>query len=293
LTIGAIGEILRKNKNNRDHILALQHITGYSFAGLLAHDHDSLSSQQSADYQSIIEQLESDIPLAYILGIQHFYEHTFLVNPDVLIPRPDTEVLVDFVISTALTMLNNKKQNNPLDSATLNILELGTGSGCIALSIEQALLKHSAHQNNIKIIATDISEPALIVAESNAENLKSKVQFIKSDWFENIPITTNNAEKFDIIVSNPPYIDSKDAHLLQLVQEPLGALTDHQNGLFCLTRIIANSAYYMKSKAVIALEHGYDQGLKVQNLLQQHGMTEVGLMYDYGNNPRVSFGTIP
>ncbi|MDC0501041.1 peptide chain release factor N(5)-glutamine methyltransferase [Burkholderiales bacterium] len=222
-------------------------------------------------YRRIFHDRLMGKPVAYILGYKEFYGLCFNVNEHTLIPRPDTELLVDLAIE--------KIQRHNLK----NVLELGTGSGSIAISI-------ATHLPNIQITATDISSNALGVALGNAENLcpNHKIEFKKSDWFSEI------SEAFDLIVSNPPYIATDDAYLTGdgVIYEPSIALTSGSSGLDALTLIVNQSKSFLVEDGWLLLEHGYDQRDSCRHLLSTAGFTSLFDESDLGGNPRVSGGKI-
>lgn len=221
------------------------------------------------EYQDLIVQFQQGKPLAYILGTQEFWQHTFKVNENVLIPRSESEIIVTEALKR---MSKNKEQK---------ILELGTGSGAIIISI-------AAAQNNNKFTAIDICPMALKIAQENARNILCTadiIQFKHSDWFSNIH------ESFDIIISNPPYIDYNDKHLCPLVREyePKLALIAENNGLAALETIINNSHKYLNKNGYLILEHGFQQRQSLNNYIQNNFHKiwyVVQLIDDLENKPR-------
>ncbi len=222
-------------------------------------------------YRRIFNDRLTGKPVAYILGCKEFYGLCFNVNEYTLIPRPDTELLVDLAIEK-IQQHNLKK-----------VLELGTGSGSIAISI-------ATHLPNIQITATDISSNALEVALGNAMNLcpNHTIEFKKSDWFSEI------SGVFDLIVSNPPYIAKDDAYLTGdgVIYEPSIALTSGLSGLDALTLIVNQSKSFLVEDGWLLLEHGYDQRDSCRHLLSAAGFTSLFDESDLGGNPRVSGGKI-
>jgi len=210
-------------------------------------------------------------PVAYIQGYKEFYGLCFRVNESVLIPRPDTELLVDLAIE--------KIQQYNLKT----VLELGTGSGAIAVTI-------AAHLPNIKITATDVSSNALEVASENAKTLCPNhiIEFKNSDWFSEI------SGQFDLIVSNPPYIAEKATYLMGdgVRYEPSIALISGLSGLDALTLIVNQSKSFLHNDGWLLLEHGYDQRDSCFQLLSSGGFTSLLDESDLGGNPRVSGGRI-
>jgi len=228
-----------------------------------------LNQQQSNSFQQLLEQRLQGKPIAHILGERGFWSLNLKVTTDTLIPRPDTERLIEL----ALELIPAQAQ--------WKILDLGTGTGAIALSL--------AKENpDCFITATDQSIAAIDVAKQNAKDNKiSNIEFIQSDWFTNL-----NNQKFDMIVSNPPYIKENDPHLKQgdVRFEPLSALTSGEDGLNDIRTIIKNSRQHLTEKGVLLIEHGYDQADAVCNLLSTANFTQVSYFKDYNDIPRVSIG---
>jgi release factor glutamine methyltransferase len=226
-----------------------------------------LTQSQIECFQDLIRKRLQPQPIAYLTGEREFYALSLKTTAATLVPRPETEMLVDKV----LDLIGSLQQPQ--------ILELGTGTGAIALSIKQ-------HAPSSKVLATDISQAALDVAIENAEKHHLDVQFILSDWFKEI----NPQSRFDIIVSNPPYIADHDPYLSQgdLPAEPLLALTSGEDGMQALTEIIKKATLYLKSGGWLVLEHGYDQQQQVSDLLQKQGFERIKTILDFNQLPRMS-----
>jgi release factor glutamine methyltransferase len=240
-------------------------------AWLLAHDTDTLSALQLAQWETALQRRLDGEPVAYITGRKDFFGLTLSVNARVLDPRPDTETLVDW----ALAVL--PKTPTP---STLRLLDLGTGSGAVALALQYA--RPDAH-----VWAVDVSEDALAVARTNAEQLELAVQFIASDWFAQIDVN------FDLIVANPPYIAQTDLHLHALRHEPIQALTSGCDGLNAIRHIIQNAPDYLAHSAWLLLEHGHDQAERVRILLAEAGFIQVQSRTDLAGHARCSGGQKP
>ncbi len=250
--------------------LLLQHVLQVNRAWLITHDNDSLTTNQQVVFQALLERRLSGEPLAYILGKRQFYGLDLIVTPDTLIPRPDTETLVEAALEKILV---NK---------SCNILDLGTGTGAIALAISHI----RPHSN---VVAVDFSKSALKIAQQNAENLSiTNVSFTHSNWFSAL-----KDQKFDVIVSNPPYIETNDPHLAALNFEPISALTSGADGLDDIRRIAQSAMIYLKPQGWLMLEHGYNQAEKVQDLLAENGLTDIKTIQDLGGNDRVTIGKNP
>lgn len=230
-----------------------------------------LNQQQSNSFHKLLEQRLLGKPIAHILGERGFWSLNLKVTTDTLIPRPDTERLVEL----ALELIPEKAQ--------WKILDLGTGTGAIALSLAK-------EKPGCFITATDQSIAVIDIAKENAaDNKISNIEFVQSDWFANI-----NNQQFDMIVSNPPYIKENDPHLKQgdVRFEPLTALTAGEDGLDDIRTIIATSQKYLTKSGVLLIEHGYDQADAVCDLLSKAHFNNVSNYKDDNDNPRVSIGYI-
>lgn len=257
-----IRQLLFESQLDRlDTRLLLGHVLGFTRIELILKDEYQLTKKQYQSYIKIYDECLSGKPIAYILGHKEFYSHSFKVNQATLIPRPETELLVDAVLE--LANHGNK------------VLDLGTGSGCIAISLKLV-------NQTLDITAADKYPQTLEAAIDNALNLKAQVKFIQSDWFSNIN------DKYDIIVSNPPYIKADDEHLHSLTFEPQFALTDFADGMGAIRHIIQHSGRYLKG--YLLLEHGYNQGMATQNLMLDSGFVDVRTIKDYAKIDRVTLG---
>jgi release factor glutamine methyltransferase len=237
-------------------------------AWLMSHDTDELTPVQQQMLDDLIQRRLSGEPVAYIVGSKEFFGLNLKVTSAVLVPRPDTECLVEW----ALDVL-------PLSSSS--VLDLGTGSGAIGLAI-----KHSRPNSEVTLV--DASEAALAVACGNAISLGLTVCALQSDWLKNVP----SDERFDVIVSNPPYIADGDTHLAALEHEPLMALTSGMDGLAAIRRIVQDAPRYLKRGGWLLLEHGYDQAAAVRALLLAQGFEQVSSRLDLNDIPRCSGGVL-
>lgn len=251
-----------------DSEILLAHYLGKSRSYLYAWPEVTVTPPVLQHFEQAIEQRKTQYPIAYIIGYQEFWSLKLNVTPDVLIPRADTELLVE----TALGKLQSIKQPN--------ILELGTGSGAIALAL-------ASERPDANILACDYSVKALDVAKQNQQQLAiSNVSFLHSDWFKAIP-----AQHFDLIVSNPPYIDPDDPHLHTSIRfEPLQALCANNQGVADLSHIISTAKTYLKPGSWLLLEHGYDQGEQVPQLFEQAAYQQINCLPDLAGNDRISIG---
>lgn len=241
-----------------------------SSAWLIAHDTDPLTQTQNEQFQTLLTRRLAGEPVAYLLGTREFYGRPFLVSPDVLIPRPDTELLIELALARL-----------PPDQA-MEVLDLGTGSGCIAvtLALERPLAR---------VTAVDRSPAALAIAQRNADILNARVELLTSDWFAALA-----DRRFDLIVSNPPYIAVSDPHLARgdVRFEPLSALAAGHDGLADLRLLAAAARAHLKPGGALLVEHGYDQADAVQALLRMSGIRHPQSWADLSGTLRVSGGEL-
>jgi len=231
-----------------------------------------LSNDQLAWYQNLIQQRELGVPVAYLTGQKEFWSRQFQVNPDVLIPRPDTELLIEICLDLI--------HKHALTSA----IDLGTGSGIIAITL-------AAECPQISMTATDFSASALAMAQQNAQhNDVHTIQFMESNWLTEIA-----PKKFDLVISNPPYIAEDDQHLQQgdVRFEPKTALIAGQQGLSDITAIADQARQCLNSTGHLVIEHGYNQQQPVQAIFQQFGYVNVITYPDLAGHPRVTYGQWP
>lgn len=237
---------------------------------LLIHDEEEINKKIVNLYMQKIEELKNHKPIQYIIKKQEFMGYDFYVDENVLIPQPDTENLVEEV----LFIINSIKDKS------LKILDLCTGSGAIAISLSKIL-----NSDKILIYGSDISEKALKIAQDNAIQNCSKVVFLKSNIFNEI----NNNYKFDIIVSNPPYIETKTIEELseEVKYEPHLALDGGEDGLYFYREIIKNAKKYLNPNGYLAFEIGYNQKKQVEKLLEENGYKNIYSRKDLSGNDRV------
>ena len=253
----------------REAALLLRHVLGESDAWLVAHADDSIDSAHAAAFRDLVARRAHGEPVAYLTGTRGFHAIELRVAPGVLIPRAETEVLVDLAL-----------QCIPAEG-DCRVADLGTGSGAIALAIAHARAK--AH-----VVATDISEAALEVARGNAVRLHiGNVEFRQGNWYEDL-----GGGRFDVIVSNPPYVAGGDPHLHEgdLRFEPAAALASGADGLDAIRAIVRGAREYLRNGGWLLLEHGFDQGADVRDLLLNHGYAEVFTRQDLEGRERVSGG---
>lgn len=249
--------------------ILLQAVLSVNRAYLLTHPERVLTEDESSRYSALFERRHKGEPIAYLLGEREFYGLNFKVTPDTLIPRPDTELLVELTL-----------QHIP-QYGMCRVLDMGTGSGAIALAI--------AHERpDAEVVAVDASESALVVACENVRRLNiGNVRLLHSDWFAQL-----SGKRFDLIVSNPPYIEAGDVHLSQgdVRFEPTSALASGTDGLDDIRRILLVAKDHLNTGGWLMFEHGYNQAERVRQLMRQHGYAEVASMPDLSGIERVTLG---
>ena len=251
-----------------DAELLLAYVLTQSRSFVLAYPEYILSAAQRTQYQAMIEQRFEQMPLAYLLGEKEFWSLCFQVTPEVLIPRPETELLIELLLEDY--------PNQP----RLTAIDLGTGSGAIAVAL-------AYERPDWHIFASDYSPAALSIAQKNAKRLlkSNTITFLCSDWFNDFP--NIGAE---IIVSNPPYLAENDPHLIdsEISHEPQSALVAADEGLAAYKKIIAQAQTYLVSGGCIYLEHGAQQAGKIAEILHQAGFLEIKNFRDFAGLPRVT-----
>jgi release factor glutamine methyltransferase len=248
----------------------LSHVLGRPRSWLMAHDDTPLDAAQLHALRALFARHAAGEPLAYLVGAAEFHGLVLQVDANVLVPRPDTELLVDWAIEL-LAM-------EPARDAPRRVVDLGTGSGAIALAV-----KHACPAANV--LATDLSAAALGVAQANAACLGLAISLVQSDWW-----STLEGRRFDLALSNPPYIAGGDPHLAALRHEPTLALSPGGDGLAALCAIVAGAPARLEPGGWLLLEHGYDQADAVQALLLEQGFTGIATRQDLGGRPRCTGG---
>ena len=262
-----------------DGQLLLLHLLGRAptdRAWLLTHDNEALNPSLLAQWNSLLQRRAAGEPMAYLTGHQEFYGLGLMVDPRVLVPRPDTETLVDW----ALDLLNPPTLDlDPIDNPSpgISVIDLGTGSGAIALA-----LKH--RRPDLRITAVDASQQALGLASLNAKRLGLEIHFQSGFWL------TDVSDHYFLIVSNPPYIAEQDPHLQALRHEPALALSSGVDGLKDIRTIIEQAPARLLPGGWLLLEHGFDQAQNVRALLAQTGFTQVQSHKDFAGIERCSGG---
>ena len=238
---------------------------------LIAHDDQSLSWDQSERFDTLVAQRLNGQPMAYLIGEREFLGRMFHVSPAVLIPRPETELLVE----TGLACLANHQAASALD--------LGTGSGIIAISM-------ACNRDGLQVMATDVSQAALEVAKSNACLHHVQIDFRSGSWYRAVPA----GAEFDLILSNPPYIQEGDEHLSQgdLRHEPMGALSDGADGLSAILEIVQGAVDHLRPGGWLWVEHGYNQAEQVRSIFNQQGFMAIESKTDLAGIPRITGGRL-
>lgn len=254
----------------REACLLLQHASQLTHAQLIAKDQNSVPAKIQQHFKTLVKARQMGQPIAYLIAMREFYQRSFLVSPATLIPRPDTELVID----TALSLFNK--------TSVTTVLDLGTGSGIIAITLA---LEAPAWQ----LSAIDCSTQALKIAMQNARTLRATVRFMLGHWFEPVSLKPS---KFDMIVANPPYIAANDLHLKMgdLRFEPQDALTDYGDGLAHLAHIIHQAPHFLVNTGWLVLEHGFSQGQAVRAMLRQNSFVAVRTERDLAKQERVTMG---
>lgn len=269
-TVGTLLAAAAGRAPRSDARLVLAHLLKTTKERLIMHPELEVAPEVKAAYLEALEKISRGCPVAYVTGVREFYGRPFAVTPDVLVPRPDTETLVE----EAIALIKH-------EGAKI-VLDLGTGSGIIAVTL-------ALEAPETTVTATDESPAALAVARGNAQRLGARVSFFEGSWFDALA-QEGAPQSFNLIVSNPPYIDPADSHMAALSFEPRGALTDEVDGLQDLRAIIERAPQHLAAGGVLLLEHGYDQGEAVRAMLSAAGFEDVRTVQDLAGNDRVSGG---
>jgi len=259
-----------------DAQLLLAHVLGQSRTWLLAHEDAPLAAAQAAAFRALTARRAAGEPFAYVVGEREFHGLTLAVAPAVLVPRPDTETLVDW----ALALLQGELASSPAPA----VLDLGTGSGAIALAIKNGCPR-------ARVWAGERSAEALAVARANAGRLALDVRFVHGDWWDALG-GAPDAPAFDLVVSNPPYIAADDPHLAALTHEPLAALVAADAGLADIRRIAAGARGRLRAGGWLLFEHGWEQADAVAAILGQAGFEAVATRLDIEGRPRCTGGRL-
>lgn len=253
-----------------DARVLMQHVLGLSHAELIAHADRALATEEYERFRDLAERRRRGEPVAYLVGWREFYGRRFAVTPAVLVPRPETELLVDQALARV-----------DADSPK-RVLDLGAGSGNIATTL-------ALERPDWTVTAVDSSPAALAVARENARTLGAgRVEWLQGDWYDAVAGRT-----FDLIVSNPPYVAQSDPHLHDLRFEPAAALCAGPDGLAAIRRIVAGAPAHLEHGGWLLFEHGFDQAQACASLLAQAGFTDLVQVRDLADLPRVSGGRLP
>ena len=248
----------------REARLLLAAATGFSEASVLAYPERCLSPETESRFREYVERRQKNEPVAYILGRKEFYGIELTVNPAVLIPRPETELLVELALQREFS----------------SVVDLGTGSGAIALAIKR-------HRPKARVLAVEASAAALVVAKRNAARLGLDIEFMHGQWFG--PLA---GQRLDLIVSNPPYVAHGDPHLADLRFEPAEALVSAPDGLSALREISGHANSHLNPGGWLLLEHGIGQEIEVRAHLERGGLEELATWPDLAGIPRVTGGKV-
>lgn len=271
VTVGqALASAQSAGLDRLDAQLLLGHLLGQTRSWLIAHDSDTLPPAQADAYATLCARRAAGEPFAYLVGEREFHGLSLQVGPAVLVPRPDTEVLVDWALELLAQEMGGRR--------TPEVVDLGTGSGAIALAV-----KH--RQPGTRMSAVDLSKAALAVARGNAQRLGLAIEFHAGSWWQ--PLT---GRRFDLVLSNPPYIAGGDPHLAALAHEPALALTPGGDGLGALREIVAGAPPHLAPGAWLLLEHGFDQAEAVAALLDAAGFEAVATRRDLAGHARCTGG---
>ena len=268
-------EARRAGLSRLDTLVLLEHAIGRPREWLLAHDDERLNDAVVEQVRDLIGRRSKGEPAAYLVGVREFRGLSFEVTPDVLVPRPETELLVEWALACLPAAPGAPTGAHAADP---RVLDLGTGSGAIAVSLALA-------REDSLVTATDLSVGALRVAAMNAARHRVRIRFVLGTWFEPI-----ESEQFDLIVSNPPYIAEEDPHLAALAHEPSLALVSGAEGLDAIRAIVSDAPRHLRPGAWLLIEHGHDQAARVATLMREAGLTSVETRHDLAGIARVTGG---
>ncbi|TCK01965.1 [protein release factor]-glutamine N5-methyltransferase [Volucribacter psittacicida] len=269
-----------------DTHLLLEKVTGKNRAYQFAFADTLLSEKQQQELTCLLQRRLEGEPMAYILGEKEFWSLPLWVSPYTLIPRPDTECLVESAVGLVNVFLAPL-----LTEKRLRILDLGTGTGAIALALAAELTPWASKQGiELEIYAVDVVEQAVALAQQNAQRHHLKIKVIQSHWFAQL----DPNDKFDLIVSNPPYIDARDEHLQQgdVRFEPRSALVAEQQGLADLHWIVHQAPHFLRPQGWLILEHGWQQAEKVRSFFDKNNWQQVETRQDYGQRDRITLACL-
>jgi release factor glutamine methyltransferase len=255
-----------------DAEILLGHVLSKGRAFLYANAERGITEPYTSDFHSLLKQRAQHVPVAYLTGEWEFWSLSLQVTPDVLVPRPETELLVELTLEHLPAGQNSR------------LLELGTGSGAIAIAL-------ATERPDCDIVATDLSPEALAIAAANAtRHCPERISFVVGEWFN--PLLTKS---FDVIVSNPPYVATGHPEQTDpdIIHEPAGALYSGSDGLDDIRQIIGAAPSHLNSNGWLLLEHGFDQATQIQQRMRAAGLTSVSTTNDFSGQPRVTYGCMP
>jgi len=267
----AVSQLQASESPRRDAEILLGFVTGKARTFILAFGETPLSGEQQAQLAALLARRVCGEPVAHLIGEREFWSLPLFVSPATLIPRPDTECLVEQALAR-------------LPAAPCRILDLGTGTGAIALAL-------ASERPDCQVTAVDLIPEAVALAQRNADHLGIRnIEIVQSSWFSAL-----EGQLFSLIVSNPPYIDAQDPHLAQgdVRFEPLSALVAADNGLADLHTLIKDAPRYLLPQGWLLLEHGWQQGAAVREIFARYGWQQVETCRDYGDNERLTLGRRP
>lgn len=267
----AVSQLQASESPRRDAEILLGFVTGKARTFILAFGETPLTDEQQEQLAGLLARRERGEPVAHLIGEREFWSLPLFVSPATLIPRPDTECLVEQALSR-------------LPAAPCRILDLGTGTGAIALAL-------ASERPDCRVTAVDLIPDAVALAQRNADHLGIRnIEIVQSRWFSAL-----EGQQFSLIVSNPPYIDAQDPHLAQgdVRFEPLSALVAADNGLADLHTLIKDAPRYLLPQGWLLLEHGWQQGAAVREIFARYGWQQVETCRDYGDNERLTLGRRP
>lgn len=267
----AIAALQGSESPRRDAEILLGHVTGKTRTFILAFDETELSASQEVQLMGFLARREIGEPIAHLVGMREFWSLPLMVSPATLIPRPDTECLVEQALAC-------------LPATASRILDLGTGTGAVALAL-------ASERPDCEVVAVDFIAEAVALAQHNASHLHiPNITIVQSDWFSAL-----TAQRFTMIVSNPPYIDERDEHLSQgdVRFEPKTALVAAEQGLADLSHIIQQGRQWLEPEGYMLLEHGWKQGRAVRECFLAAGYHKVKTCRDYGDNERLTLAQWP
>lgn len=266
----AISQLAQSESPRRDAEILLEHVTGKTRTFILAFGETALTDAQYEQLSVLLARRQRGEPIAHLIGVREFWSLPLFVSPATLIPRPDTECLVEQALAR-------------LPATACRILDLGTGTGAIALAL-------AVERPDCEVVAVDRMADAVALALRNKAHLAiPNIRILQSDWFSAL-----QGQSFEMIVSNPPYIDAQDPHLSQgdVRFEPLSALVADDQGMADIAHIIAQARHALTPGGFLLLEHGWQQGALVRDAFSQAGYTQIETCRDYGDNERITLGRI-